>query len=66
MTRRATVTQAELVRAIRAADATGKVALQTRAGIAFVDPATIPHDGPESGAAGTNSCDDIFGTAERP
>ena len=30
MTRRATFTQAELVRAIRAAEAAGKVALQTR------------------------------------
>ena len=41
MTRRATCTEAELARAIRAADKAGKVALQTRAGIAFVDPATI-------------------------
>jgi hypothetical protein len=47
MTRRATFTEAELKRAIRAAAAAGKVALQTPAGIAFVDPAFIPHTPPE-------------------
>jgi len=41
MTRRATFTQAELTRAIRAAEAAGKVALQTPDGIAFVDPTLI-------------------------
>lgn len=43
MTARARFTQAEITRAIRAADAVGKVALQTPHGIAFVDPALIPH-----------------------
>lgn len=43
MTRRATFTQAQLTRAIRAAEAAGKVALQTLNGIAFVDPTYIPH-----------------------
>jgi len=43
MRRRATFTQAELTRAIRAAEAVGKVALQTRSGIAFVDQSFIPH-----------------------
>lgn len=42
MTRRATFTQADLARAIRAAEATGKVAVQTPAGIAFLDPAAVP------------------------
>jgi hypothetical protein len=42
MTRRATFTQAELTRAIRAASAAGKVALQTAGGIAFVDPGFVP------------------------
>lgn len=39
MTARATFTQAQLTRAIRAAEAAGKVAIYTAAGIAFVDPA---------------------------
>lgn len=43
MTRRASFTQAQLTRAIRAADAVGKVAIQTPEGIAFVDPQSIPH-----------------------
>ena len=60
MTRRATFTEAELVRAIRAAGKAGKVAVQTRDGIAFVDPATIPHDRPDD--SGGNTCDSIFGT----
>lgn len=61
MTRRATFTQAELVRAIRAADASGKVALMTRAGLAFVDPAAIPQTAPAE--SGENSCDSLFGVA---
>lgn len=60
MTRRATFTEAELVRAIRAAGKAGKVAMQTRDGIAFVDPAAIPHDRPDD--SGGNTCDSIFGT----
>lgn len=65
MTRRATFTTAELVRAIRAAETAGKVALQTRAGIAFVDPATVPHDAPAHDGGG-NSCDAAFGTETQP
>jgi len=42
MTRRATFTQSDLARAIKAAEATGKVAVQTPAGIAFLDPAAVP------------------------
>jgi hypothetical protein len=62
MTRRATLTQAELARAIRAADATGKVALRTPYGIAFVDPAQLAQPAPiESGG---NTCDTAFGVAE--
>lgn len=47
MGRRATFTQAELERAIRAAEAQGKVALQTPAGIAFVQPLNLPQPAPE-------------------
>lgn len=42
MTARATFTEAELARAIRAADKVGKVALLTRTGIVFVNPGIIP------------------------
>ena len=61
MTRRATFTQAELVRAIRAAEAAGKVARWTPGGIVFVDPGDVPHDAPAQGGGG-NSCDAAFGT----
>lgn len=37
MTKRATFTQIELARAIRAAEACGKVAVMTRIGMAFVE-----------------------------
>ncbi|MCA2013477.1 hypothetical protein LCM17_18445 [Cereibacter sphaeroides] len=40
---RARFTQADLTRAIRAAETLGKVAVQTPVGIAFVDPAIISH-----------------------
>jgi hypothetical protein len=42
MTARATFTEAELARAIRAAAKAGKVALLTRAGIVFVEPDIVP------------------------
>lgn len=44
VTTRATFTEAELARADRVATKAGKVALVTRAGIALVDPATLPLD----------------------
>lgn len=62
MTRRATFTQTELARAIRAADDLGKVALWTAAGIAFVGADQLhlsPLDPPRR-----NTCDEAFGTAE--
>lgn len=65
MTRRATFTQAELARAIRAAAKAGKVAVQTRAGIAFLDPANIVQ-GVADDEARVNTCDEAFGTAARP
>lgn len=59
MTRRATFTQAELTRAMKAADSVGKVALLTPAGIAFLPR----EDAPKLAQAdnGQNSCDDVFG-----
>lgn len=62
MTRRATFTQAEITRAIRAAEAAGKVAVQTPAGIAFLDPAAVPVAPSQPEPAGGNSCDDAYGT----
>ena len=47
MTKAASFTQTELARAIRAADAAGKVALVTRQGIALVDPALVALPSPE-------------------
>lgn len=59
MTKSATFTQAQLARAIRAADAAGKVALVTRQGIALVDPALVALPSPEP--ARVNTCDEAFG-----
>lgn len=50
MTRRATFTEAELKRAIRAASELGKVAVQTPIGIAFVDPDTVTQTPAEESA----------------
>lgn len=47
MTRRATFSQADLARAVRVADALGKVALWTPQGIALVDPASVSLPSPE-------------------
>lgn len=65
MTRRATFTQAELVRAIRAAEAAGKVARWTPVGIVFVDPGDVPQDALLPGTGG-NTCDAAFGMVDRP
>lgn len=59
MTKRATFTQAELTRAIRAAEACGKLALMTPAGIAFVESDHVALLSPEP--ARGNTCDDAFG-----
>ena len=61
MTRRATHTQAELQRAIRAAQAMGKVAVWTPQGIVFAESDQISLPSPEQGRG--NSCDDAFGMA---
>lgn len=62
MTKRAAFTQAEIARAIRAADKAGKVAVQMRDGIAFVSPDAVTHDAAVS--SGGNTCDEAFGTGE--
>lgn len=59
--RRATITQAELVRAIRAAAATGRIAVQTPIGIAFLDPAALPQTAPQESAGEANTCDQVWG-----
>jgi len=63
MTKRATFTQAELARAIRAAEAVGKVAILTHGGIVFADPAAVPQTAPPKESGEANSCDDLFGVA---
>lgn len=47
MTARATLTQAEIARAIRAADACGKVAVMTKAGIVFAESDKVPLPSPD-------------------
>lgn len=61
MTKRATFTQADLARAISAAEKAGKVAVWTPAGIVFAPPDAIPHNAPKE--SGENSCDGLFGVA---
>ena len=61
MTARARFTQAELARAIAAAEKAGKVAIQTPLGIAFVEPAAIAQTAPVESDKGGNSCDGKFG-----
>jgi hypothetical protein len=62
MTARARFTQAELTRAIRAAQACGKLAVLTPQGIAFVESASVALPLPEQ--ARGNSCDEAFGTGQ--
>ena len=62
MTARATFTQAQIVRAIRAAQACGKVALLTPQGIVFAESGSVALPSPEQ--ARGNSCDDAFGTEQ--
>lgn len=52
MTRAATLTQAEIARAIRAADACGKVAVMTKAGIVFAESGSVPLPSPEQAEPG--------------
>lgn len=59
MTRPATLTQAEIARAIRAADACGKVAVMTKAGIVFAESGSVALPSPEQ--ARRNTCDEAFG-----
>jgi hypothetical protein len=47
MTARARFTQAELTRAIRAAEACGKVAVMTTAGIVFAESDKVPLPSPD-------------------
>lgn len=61
MNKRVNFTQAQLARAIKAATAAGKLAVQTPAGIAFVDP-TLLHQGIFAEPTNEeNTCDGLFG-----
>jgi hypothetical protein len=61
MTKRATFTQSELARAIRAAQSLGKVALWTPAGIAFVESQELPIALPSGDLGDQAECDRLFG-----
>lgn len=61
MGRRATFTQAELERAIRAARAQGMVALQTAAGIAFVPSVDLPQTAQQTESDEVDTCAGKFG-----
>lgn len=61
MTKRATFTQAELERALRAANALGKVVLWTPGGIAFVESDAIPVTSPPDDQKDQAECDRLFG-----
>lgn len=64
MTRPASLSQAEIARAIKAAEACGKVAVMTKGGIVFAAPGQIALPSPETGRE--NSCDGIWGTGSSP
>lgn len=57
MTARATISQATMQRAIRAAEACGKVAVLTPAGIVFSDPGEIALPSLDESAAEVAECD---------
>lgn len=61
MGRRATFTQAELERAMRAAAAQGKIALQTPAGIAFVPLDYLPQTPQQTESDEGDTCAGKFG-----
>ncbi len=50
MTARATFTEAQLARAIRVAEKTGKVAKLTTDGIVFLDPSAVPQGAKQESA----------------
>ena len=64
MTRPTQITQAEMARAVKVADATGKVAVVWRGAIIFARPEQVALPSPES--AGGNTCDGIWGTGSSP
>lgn len=64
MTKRASFTQAELERAIRAAGKLGKVAVMTPAGIVFAESDQVPLPSPDQvSAAEVAECDKAFGVS---
>ena len=63
MTRRATFTQSELARAIRAAKAEGLVAVVLRDAIAFVESDKVALPSPDQTADEAAECDRLFGVS---
>ena len=58
------LTQSEIARAIKAAEATGKVAVMVKGAIVFAEPGQIALPSPETGRE--NTCDGIWGTGSSP
>lgn len=63
MTARAVFSQAAIARAIRAAEACGKVAVMTPQGILFADPGAVALPSLESEATEVSECDRAFGVS---
>jgi hypothetical protein len=61
MTARATFTQAELARAIRAAKGEGMMAVMTPIGVMFVEAGSITLPSADDGPAEVAECDKAFG-----
>lgn len=59
MTKRATFTEAQIVRMGRAAEKLGKVLVVTPTGFVFADSDAVALPSPETGRP--NSCDGLFG-----
>lgn len=63
MTARAAFSQAAITRAIRAAEACGKVAVMTPQGIVFAQPDQVALPSLESEATEVEECDRAFGVS---
>ncbi len=63
MTARARFTQAEMTRAIRAAEACGKLAVLTPQGIAFVESGSVVLPSGDQEPAEVAECDKAFGVS---
>lgn len=63
MTRRATMTQAQIARVIRAAKDAGAAVVEVGAARVYLDPSILPQTAPVESDTGENTCDGKFGRA---